>query len=154
MSWGSSWAHDARSRLPPVGTTLAAGSTEAEWRTAVSRAYYAAFHGACDLLFLCGFSVPRAEQAHAYLSLRLSNAGDAQVVRAGKRLQLLRRNRNWADYEFRRLLDQLLAKSQVQIAQDILSILEAAALEPIKTQITNTMKIYERNVLRHVTWHP
>jgi hypothetical protein len=88
------------------------------------------------------------------LSLRLSNAGDAQVVRAGKRLQLLRRNRNWADYEFRRLLDQLLAKSQVQIAQDILSILEAAALEPIKTQITNTMKIYERNVLRHVTWHP
>ena len=54
-----------------LATTLAAGSTEAEWRTAVSRAYYAAFHGACDLLFLCGFSVLRAEQAHAYLSLRL-----------------------------------------------------------------------------------
>jgi hypothetical protein len=31
---------------------------------------------------------------------------------------------------------------------------EAAAVEPIRTQITDAMKIYERDVLKDVTWHP
>jgi hypothetical protein len=31
---------------------------------------------------------------------------------------------------------------------------DAARLEPIRTQITDAMKIYERDVLKTVTWHP
>src|SRR5918912_522186 len=54
----------------PLAARLAAGGTEPEWRSAVSRAYYAAFHVARELFTDLGFTVPRAEQAHRYLTLR------------------------------------------------------------------------------------
>ena len=88
---------------------LAAGTTEAEWRSAVSRAYYAAFHVARDLLTACRFTAPRGDQAHAYLWLRLSNSVDPDLENAGSDLQTLRRNRNRADYDLTRPLDQATA---------------------------------------------
>ncbi len=66
-----------------VAATLAAGSTEADWRSSISRAYYAAFHVACDLLRDLHFTVPNSERAHAYLWLRLSNSGHSDVRNAG-----------------------------------------------------------------------
>ena len=50
-----------------LAETWVQGGSEAEWRCAVSRAYYAAFHAARDLLSDLGFRVPRAGQAHGYL---------------------------------------------------------------------------------------
>ena len=50
-----------------LAKTWITGASEAEWRSAVSRAYYAAFHEARDLLRNLGFAVPRGDQAHAYL---------------------------------------------------------------------------------------
>jgi hypothetical protein len=47
-----------------LATRLAAATTEADWRTAVSRAYYAAFHVARRLLTDLNFTVPRADRAH------------------------------------------------------------------------------------------
>ena len=41
------------------------GRTEAEWRSAVSRAYYAAFHKGRQLLRDLRFLIPRGDQAHA-----------------------------------------------------------------------------------------
>jgi hypothetical protein len=102
----------------------------------------------------CGFTVPRGEQAHGYLWLRLSNCSHVDVKAAGGNLQILRRNRNWADYDFDAKMDQGSATAQIQVATDIIRVLEAAAQNPIKTQITDAMKIYERDVLKTVTWHP
>ncbi len=65
---------DGRDFLP-LANALAAGPTEAEWRTAISRAYYAAFHVARQLVMDLGFVVPYADRAHAYLWYRLSNSG-------------------------------------------------------------------------------
>src|SRR5258707_15756652 len=67
-----------------LANDLAVGSTEAEWRTSVSRAYYAAFHAASKLMIRCGFGVPQAEQAHGYLWLRLCNSGHLDVAKAGR----------------------------------------------------------------------
>src|SRR4051812_2866511 len=55
---------------------LAAGPDEADWRSAVSRAYYAAFHAARDLLADLRFRTPRADRAHNYLYVRLNNCGE------------------------------------------------------------------------------
>jgi hypothetical protein len=76
------------------------------------------------------------------------------VKAAGGNLQTLRRNRNWADYDFDAPMDQASATVQLRVATDIIRVLEAAAQDPIKTQITDAMKIYERDVLKTVTWHP
>ena len=39
---------------------LSAGVTEAEWRSAVSRAYYGAFHVARQFVESCGVTLPRS----------------------------------------------------------------------------------------------
>jgi hypothetical protein len=83
--------------LLEVADDLLGGLKEAHWRSAVSRAYYAAFHEARLLLRRCGFAVPRGEQAHAYLWLRLSNCGHPDLAHAGAELNDLRSQRNWAD---------------------------------------------------------
>jgi uncharacterized protein (UPF0332 family) len=143
---------DGRDFLP-LAENWARGGQEAEWRSAVSRAYYAAFHVARSLLRQCQFRVPRADQAHAYLAMRLSNAQHPDVEVAGRSLGALRQVRNRADYDVDRPFPQATAIAEVQIAKDVVQILEAAALDPVKTQITDAMKSYERDVLQNVTWH-
>jgi uncharacterized protein (UPF0332 family) len=82
-----------------VASQLGGGATEAEWRSAVSRAYYAAFHVARRLLFDLKFTIPRADRAHQYLVFRLSNSGEPAIEQAGRDLDTLRRLRNRADYD-------------------------------------------------------
>jgi uncharacterized protein (UPF0332 family) len=137
-----------------LAQTLVGETTEVAWRSAVSRAYYAAFHVARHLLEGLGFTVPRADRAHSYLWLRLANCGEPQVQQAGNDLNLLRRDRNEADYNLTRPLRQAAAQNQVQAAQRIIQVFDAATVEPTRTQITDEMKRYERDVLHDVTWHP
>lgn len=137
-----------------LAATLAAGTTEAEWRSAVSRAYYATFHVARELLLSLGFRVPRGERAHGYLWLRLANAGVVHVRGAGNRLNDLRRQRNRCDYDAYPAWIQVMALNEIQTAQDIIQALDAATVDPIRTQSTDAMKVYERDVLHDVTWHP
>ena len=70
------------------------------------------------------------------------------------RLKTLRGKRNRADYELRRPVWAGDAAVAIQFAESILHALDAAALEPLRSQIMNTMKTYEHTVLRVVTWHP
>jgi uncharacterized protein (UPF0332 family) len=138
-----------------VAEPLIAGMTEAEWRSAVSRAYYAAFHVARGLLDLCGFDVPRAEQAHAYLCRRLENSGHTDVENTGSALNALRKMRNRADYDLDRIFPHPSAAGQVQAADNIIRLLEDVEADPgVRARITDAMKTYERDVLRQVTWHP
>jgi uncharacterized protein (UPF0332 family) len=137
----------------PVAVQLASGATEAEWRTAVSRAYYAAFHVARDLMEALRFKVPYAEAAHGHMWIRLSNCGEPQVQRAGADLNDLRRRRNQADYDLHRPLFQNRTLALVRLAEQIIQTLDN--LTPtVRTQITDAMKIYERDVLKDVTWTP
>jgi uncharacterized protein (UPF0332 family) len=138
-----------------VADGLITGTHEAEWRSAVSRAYYAIFHMARILFRACGFIVPQADQAHAYLWLRLSNSGHVDVTNAGHDLNQLRQIRNWADYDLEQSLDHATALGWVQAADEVFQLLESVAAEPvIRTRITEAMMIYERDVLRQVTWQP
>src|SRR4051812_32107702 len=109
-----------------VADDLAAGLREADWRSAVSRAYYAAFHVGRRLLRRCGFVVPEAEQAHGYVWLRLANSGHPDIQLAGNNLATLRRVRNLADYDLARPLAHSAAIGQVQAAAETLRVLEDA----------------------------
>ncbi len=137
-----------------VAEDLMQATTEAAWRSAVSRAYYSAFHKARDLLGDLGFAVPRADQAHAYLWLRLANCGDPGVQVAGSELNRLRRERNRADYEKAYMASQADCLYQVQSARRVLQTLDTCLAEPLRAQITDAMRVYERDVLRMVTWQP
>ena len=139
--------------LLDVASDLVTGPREADWRSGVSRAYYAAFHVARLLLRQCGFAVPRAEQAHAYLWLRLSNTGRADVDQVGSDLNDLRSKRNRADYDLDRPFPEGEAVNCVQDAEDIVRLLDQIPTLPhVQQQIVDGIRVYERDVLRQVTW--
>src|SRR5688572_13069870 len=125
-----------------LADTLVQGATEAEWRSACSRGYYAAFHVARQLLLSLGFRVPQADRAHGYLWLRLSNAGVVEVKKAGSLLNDLRRERNRADDDDYRAITQAQATQNVRFAEEVVQALDAATVDSVRTQITDTMKVY------------
>ena len=132
---------------------LLSSSEQADWRSAVSRAYYAAFHVACQLFQGFGFTVPNADRAHAYLWMRLQNCGAAAIEKVGRDLNALRTRRNDADYYLSRPINPVQTRATVLLAEQVVQTLDAI-VEPTRTQIIDAMKLYERNVLRDVTWHP
>lgn len=138
----------------PLAAHLAGGTTEAEWRSAVSRAYYASFHVARRLLSELGFTVPRADRAHQYLVFRLSNSGEPPVEQAGRDFETLRRLRNRADYDELPALPQPQAFAGVRLAEHVIQTFDDARLEPVRSRIRDAMKAYERDILGDVTWSP
>ena len=127
-------------------------STEAEWRSAVSRAYYSLFHVARQFLLQCGFEVRKGDQAHADLWRRLCNCGVPEVQHAGRELQNLRGDRNTADYDTHVAFPQAHSKAAVELARETVEVLRRAAVEPQRSQMIAAIRNYERNVLREVTW--
>ena len=70
-------------------------------RTAVSRAYYAAFLSAEDFLRAMGISLLGGPGAHTELLTILGNSGDVALTKARDALTELRRARNAADYDLK-----------------------------------------------------
>ena len=134
--------------LAESGVTAAG---EAEWRSAVSRAYFAAHHRARQFLSDLGFQLPPGDQAHAYLWLRLANCGDPQVRLAGSDLNSLCRDRYQADHHLDITVTQPSALLQVQCAATIIRTLDAVAV-PARAAIAEAIRNYERDVLHQVTW--
>ena len=129
------------------------GDREAAWRSAVHCAYYSAFHAARRLLRLAGFAVPDADRAHSYFWLRLSNSGHPEVAQAGAALSALRSVRNQADYDLELIFSRRDATSQVALGEGVVDLLELVAESPeTLSRIAQTMREYERDVLRGVTW--
>jgi uncharacterized protein (UPF0332 family) len=81
-----------------VAAALANGKTEAYWRSAVSRAYYAAFHAA-KVAIERHEHVPAGPQAHEFVKRWLIRHGDPEVSRAGSSLLRLHSNRLKSDYD-------------------------------------------------------
>jgi hypothetical protein len=89
---------DGRALLD-VARELAAGATEAHWRSSVGRAYYALLHEVLDTLRRWGFSLPPRDKVHAFARLKLVYATDPDLKRIGLTLEDLSRLRNAADYQ-------------------------------------------------------
>ncbi|HTU18990.1 MAG TPA: HEPN domain-containing protein [Gemmataceae bacterium] len=124
---------------------LSTGSRQASWRSATSRAYYAAFHKARTLLLRSGFTVPRAERAHSYLWLRLSNCAHPDVVYTGKALRDLNIARNHADYDVEVPVDHAECIDHIGVAMSIIQLLHHLANEPaVLMRVLDAIKIYAR----------
>jgi hypothetical protein len=82
-----------------VARELAAGSSEAHWRSSVGRAYYALLHEVLGTLRRWGFALPPRDKVHAFARLKLVYATDPDLKRIGLTLETLGRLRNSADYQ-------------------------------------------------------
>src|SRR5262245_9549210 len=123
-----------------VAKSLAAqaDSGEAFYRTAVSRAYYGAFHLARGLLASMGFSVGRN---HAIPLRWLMVCGEANAQETGKLLTDLQADRIKADYD--------LATSRFQqqdLAYEIKRLIAVCATEPARSAIKAGIEAYQRKI--------
>ena len=132
---------------------LSVGASESEWRCAVSRAYYAAFHHARDLLQALGFEVSRGELAHAFLWKRLQGCGNPSLGLAGSDLNQLRGQRNRADYDLAGDVSRRTAMTAVETATAIFQIFDALTPDD-REAAAEVIKAYERDILRESTWRP
>src|SRR5437868_13485604 len=96
---------------------LSNGTRESDWRSAVSRAYYAVFHHFREFFLLHGLNLGRSGQAHFSLYTGLLNCGIPAVQALGARVDKLRADRVEADYDLRKPSKQPGAKNAVSEAR-------------------------------------
>ena len=69
--------------------SLGRSSSEADLRSAVSRAYYGAFHESRTLLNDCGVWLPKTEQVHIKIGFCFRDCGDTKAGDIGRQLETL-----------------------------------------------------------------
>ncbi|MFM9961163.1 MAG: HEPN domain-containing protein [Planctomycetaceae bacterium] len=131
---------------------LSAGPSEAYWRTAVSRAYYASFHLVRQRLSEWGFHIRKSDQAHAGMSRRLGVLALDGWDDLARDLSQLRTDRNFADYDIERVFPKRLAVNCLAVTERIIKTLHTKLSDNEQQQAIAAIRDYERNVLRDVTW--
>ncbi|HEV3117652.1 MAG TPA: hypothetical protein VG099_17395 [Gemmataceae bacterium] len=82
-----------------VARELAAGATEAHWRTAAGRAYYALMIECRDALRRWGFVPAARDNVHTFVRLRFTFATYPDLKKIGDALDRLVQWRNYGDYQ-------------------------------------------------------
>lgn len=78
------------------------GCFPAEFRSAISRAYYAAYHVGLEFLNKMGFSISKNSEAHDAVCWHFNNSGDEDLKKIATKIGELRAKRNQADYQLNR----------------------------------------------------
>jgi uncharacterized protein (UPF0332 family) len=121
---------------------------EAMYRTAVSRAYYGAFHVARSFLIELGFAPPANANVHSFVRHYLNGSGDRDACRAASLLSQLQSARNRADYKF----DEPSAGSRgramvcTEWAHRVVSAVENCRADDTRKLIRRTIAEYERRI--------
>jgi len=121
---------------------------EATYRTAVSRAYYGAFHVARSFLVELGFEPIRNLSVHAFVRRYLNASGDPNAIAATDELGDLQQARNRADYD----LDDPdvgsrgFAMVSVERAHRVVSALESCRRDDVRDGIRDGIAEYERRI--------
>ena len=114
-----------------LASELASGTTEAHYRSAISRAYYGVFHTARRLLLDMGIRLPKGEQIHMKAAFCLHDCGVPLATEAAVELEALRTERNRADYELDgRVTSRTMAESQILTARKVLAKLQQFSSGP------------------------
>jgi uncharacterized protein (UPF0332 family) len=124
---------------------LIRGGSPAEVRSAISRAYYAAFHVGAEILEGMGFTINKGPGAHGEVRNRLGNSGDPDVVRVSSLLGTLHSRRIEADY---RLNSEIVenpknAQGLVNQANDVIQTLIRCCEGPHRARIIQAIRDWE-----------
>jgi len=117
------------------------GNAEARYRTAISRAYYGAFHISADFLKQIGKAIPANHTGHELAYRLLFQCDVKDAMDAARALHDLRRSRNRADYELSRNAHATFAnaKKDVERAHSLRRLIETCSAEPTRSAIRATL---------------
>jgi uncharacterized protein (UPF0332 family) len=125
---------------------LAQGPTEGDWRSAVSRTYYAVFHYFRSFFLTYGVNVGQGGQSHFNLYTGLANCGHTSAETLGRQLDLLRSDRVKADYNLSPLIDQAFAFKAVQRGRALVTDFQALLATVPAAQIAAGAKRYLKSI--------
>jgi len=126
------------------------GTHPVEFRTAISRAYYAAFHSGLNLLKGMGFHIVKNEYAHNEVYKHFNNSGDKDLEIAASKINNLRTKRNHADYHLERtdVEFQKNAKTWVHSAERLIENMDRSCNGKNRTQIIKAIRNWKTIVRR------
>ena len=111
-----------------LANRLAKGNEQACWRSAASRAYYAAFHVAEAMLHENDLELTTGAKAHTELRHCLNYSGDEHLEQAATELNTLYAARRHADYELRKHFEPKRAKLTCGIAEKVFDDISSSAV--------------------------
>lgn len=129
-----------------LASDLVSSGNPAYLRTAISRAYYAAFNVGVELLEGMGFKVNQGPSGHANVQNRLNNSGSNELSRASSQLGLLRTRRIEADYRLDRknVENRKTAEALVKEAERVIQILDTQCVGSRRDNIIKAIREYDR----------
>ncbi len=117
-------------------------------RSAVSRAYYAAYHCCTALARQLGFQFDKDSPSHERIYQYLRNCGISEIENTAEDLRRLRRRLNGADYDMAitEFQNHVACQWDVVNAQSIISLVEKYNQEPLRTQLRNGLREYQTKI--------
>jgi len=127
---------------------LVTGKTPAEFRTAISRAYYSVFSVGVELLDGMGFRISKGPQGHGELGHRLSNSKHPDIEKVGSQLGDLMARRIHADYRLERKDVETMGNAQaiVQQASQMIKILDKYSTSPDRERVIKGIREYLKKI--------
>ena len=124
-----------------VATKLSKSDTTAEYRTAISRAYYAAYNVGVELLEGMGCAISKSAAGHEQLSSNFNNSEDLELSKISTQLNDLRSKRNIADYRLERteIENQKNSQAIVMQAEKMIEFLDRSITGPRRDKIAKSI---------------
>lgn len=131
-----------------AGKIAATYSDPANCRTAISRAYYGAFHLARSFLDGMGIKPPRNANTHVFIQHRLAGSGHPAAGKVASLLGDLHEDRLHADYRLDRKQIETVehARASVERAMRIQTTLNECATSESKAAIRAGIEEYEKKI--------
>ncbi len=123
-------------QIHSLAVRLAAGKTAEEHRTAINRAYYAAYNVGVELLVYRKLSLPMDAEAHRRVREFLANSGDQAINALSGKLRDLYVQREIADYRLHDLTVETpsAALKAVRLAGDVITALDQLSMNADRAQ--------------------
>ena len=129
-----------------LAAELASADSAAKRRTAISRAYYAAFHVGAQTLRAMGFRVSRGGAGHGEVAHCFANSANRETNDASRWLSDLHSFRNRADYHLDAVDVELPGKAAAAVAnaQSIIDAIDRILSGPNRAQLQATIAAWRK----------
>lgn len=122
------------------------GRSPSQYRTAISRTYYAAYNRSVELLENSNITIDKSAEGHQQVYLYFNNSGNKELQEVAQKLSGLRVKRNRADYRLDNpdVESKKNAKLTVQDTERILKTLDRVFSGKDSDQIVAAIRDYRR----------
>lgn len=125
------------------------GVSASEFRTAISRSYYAVYNLGINLLKEMDFSIPKKSEAHEEMRRHFNNSGDVDLIEVAEKIKDLKTKRKHADYDLDRpdVEKKQNAKAMVYLAARLIKTMEKQCTGENRSQIIKSIKNWKKKTL-------